>query len=210
MKNKLFLIALIILSSCSSTRFIDSWKNREITGFNPKKLLVIGMTDNLTARKIFEEELQLALLQRNINAKGSGSVLEKSFTETKKNEAEIDAMVGKLAKEGFDAILITTVRGVDEKSNYAPGYYTVDYRWTRFGRYYYRYQDVYYTPNYYSDYKVYHLETSIYNITEDDTKALVWVGSFDVVNPQTITATVKDYVAKIIDRLEKENVIKKI
>ena len=58
MKKLVSLIGILLLFfSCSSTRFVDSWKNEEITSFSPQKLLVIGMTDNLTARKIFEENI---------------------------------------------------------------------------------------------------------------------------------------------------------
>ena len=167
------------------------------------------MTANLTARKIFEEELQLAFQQRNINAVAGSTFFDQGFTETKKSEAEIDAIVSELAQEGYDAIAITAVIGVDEKTSYYPGYYSINYRWNRFGRYYFRYQDVYFTPNYYNDYKIYHLETSIYNINQDENKSLVWVGSFDIVSPNTIASTVKDYVARIVKQMEKENVISK-
>tara|TARA_R110000868_G_scaffold200671_1_gene448174 strand:- start:17711 stop:18343 length:633 start_codon:yes stop_codon:yes gene_type:complete len=209
MKNTLFIVFFILLSSCSSTQFIDSWKNKEIANFEPKKLMVVGMTANLTARKIFEEELQHAFLKRNISATTGSEVFNQGFTESKKSEAEIDTIVSKLAQEGYDAIAITAVIGVDEKTSYYPGYYSVNYRWNRFGRYYYRYQDIYYMPNYYNDYKIYHIETSLYNIAQDETKSLVWVGTFDIASPQNITTTVKDYVARIIKQMEKENVIRK-
>ena len=209
MKNTLFIVFFILLTSCSSTQFIDSWKNKEIANFEPKKLMVVGMTANLTARKIFEEELQHAFLKRKINATTGSEVFNQGFTESKKSEAEIDTIVSKLAQEGYDAIAITAVIGVDEKMSYYPGYYSVNYRWNRFGRYYYRYQDIYYMPNYYNDYKIYHIETSLYNIAQDETKSLVWVGTFDIASPQNITTTVKDYVARIIKQMEKENVIRK-
>ena len=115
-----------------------------------------------------------------------------------------------MSDDGFDAILITAVNGVDEKRYYTTGYYDVDYRWRRFGHYYYRFQDIYYTLNYYDAYKVYHIETSIYYINEDETKSLVWVGVMDVVNPQTITSTVKDYETNIIRQLEREKLINKL
>lgn len=209
MKSTTFLLAILFFTSCSSTQFVDSRKNKEITNFQPEKLLVVGMTSNLTARKIFEEELQGAFQQRNINTIAGSTVFDQGFTGTKKSEAEIDAIVSELAQEGFDAIAITAVIGVDEKTSYYPGYYSINYRWNRFGRYYYRYQNVYYTPNYYSAYKVYHIETSIYNINQDENKSLVWVGTFDIASPQNITATVKDYVARIVKQMEKENVIRK-
>ena len=207
MKKIAFVIGLVILSSCSSTRFVDSWRNKEITTFKPQKLLVVGMTDNLTGRKIFEEELKKAFVQRNMNALESSLVFDEAFTTSKKSEAEIDEMIKKLSDDGFDAVVITAVKGVAERRSYTSGYYTVGYHWSRFGRYYYRFQDVYYTPGYYDDYRVYHVETSIYNINEDNNKSLVWVGSFDIVNPQTITSTVKDYVNRTVKQLEREKLI---
>jgi len=208
MKKVAFIFGFLIIASCSSTRFVDSWKNTEITSFQPEKLLVVGITNNLTARKIFEQDLKREFNNRNINAFESANIIDKAFTDSKKNEDEIDSMIKKLSGDGFDAVVITAVKGVEDKETYTSGYYTIGYHWSRFGRYYYRFQDVYYTPSYYEDYKVYTVETSIYNINEDEDKSLVWVGAFNIVNPQKITTTVKDYVAKIIEQLEKEGLIK--
>ncbi len=209
MKRIALFIGILLLSSCASTSFVDSWKNPEITSFEPKKMLVIGMTDNLTARKIFEEKLKNAFVLRNINAVESTNVLDNSFTTYKKSEEEIDEMMKKIAKEGFDTVVITSVKGVDERVNYQTEYYpNIGYRWSRFGRYYYWYQDIYYAPQYYNSYKVYNVETIIYNINEDDTKSLVWVGALNLVDPQTISYSVNDYVDKIIKQLEREKLIK--
>ena len=207
MKTLAIIIGLLLITSCSSTRYVDSWKNNEVDSFQPKKMLVVGMTDNLTARKIFEQELKKELNLRNLNAFVSTDVFGKDFTGSKRSEDEIDNMIKKLSREGFDAVIITAVKGIDDKESYTTGYYTIGYHWRRFGRYYYRFQDVYYTPGYYENYKVYHVETSIYNITTDENKSLVWVGSFKIVNPQRISSTVNDYVEKIIAQLEKERII---
>jgi hypothetical protein len=209
MKKISLIIGLLLIASCSSTKFVDSWRNEEIKTFTPKKLLVIGMTDNLTARKIFEEDLKKAFVLRNINAVESTTVLDENFTKTKKSEEEINQMIQEITEEGFDAVIITAVKGV-EKVNYLPRYYTVGYRWTRFGNYYLNFQDVYYTPEYYESYKVYNIETSIYYINKEDDKSLVWVGSLELVNPKTIKSTVKNYVVKIIKQLERESLIKAI
>ncbi len=210
MKKIIVIIGLLVLVSCSSTRFVDSWKNPEVTSFKPEKVLVVGITDNLTARKIFEEDLKKAFVQRNINAIESNTVLDNTFTSSKKTEAEINEMINEISKDGFDAVVITAIKGVDEKIGYDDGYYTIGYRWSRFGRYYYRYQDIYYTPRYYDTYNVYHVETSIYNLNGAENKSLVWVGALDLVNPQTISSTVKDYVDRIIKQLETENLIVKL
>lgn len=204
-------IGMLLLSACSSTRIVDSWKNKEIASFNPKKVLVVGITDNLTARKLFEEKLKNALILRDIYAVESMAVIDNGFTTSKKSEEEIDKMIKKIANEGFDTVMITSVKGVEERVNYSTYYYpTIGYRWSRFGRYYYWYQDIYYTPQYYDHYKVYHVETIIYNINEDDTKSLVWVGALNLVDPQKINTAVNDYVNSIIKQLERENLVKEV
>jgi len=208
MKKSIALAILVLpFLSCSSTRFIDSWKSDEIGSFTPDKLLVVGMTENLTARRIFEENLKLEFKARGINAYESSGVLDQSFTETRRTEEEIEAMSADLLAKGFDAVIISAVIGVDEKTNYSPGYYDVGYRWYRFGRYYYRYQDIYYNPGYYDDYRVYHVETSIYNLRAEAAKALVWVGTFDIVDPHGIRGTVEGYVGRIVKQLESEQLI---
>ncbi|SFC45228.1 hypothetical protein SAMN04487891_11199 [Flagellimonas taeanensis] len=210
MKKIISFSVFLLLMSCSSTRFVDSWKNKEITSFNPKKLLVVGMTDNLTARRIFEEEMRLAFIQRGINAFESNGIINEDFTETEKTMEEIEGMTQKLLVEGFDAVVITAVKGVDDRINYRSDYYDVTYRWYRFGRYWYAYQDVYHTPGYYSNYKVYHVETAVYNLTAEENRSLVWVGSFDIFDPQNITSTVDDYVARITEQMEHEGLIDRL
>ncbi|WP_299215325.1 hypothetical protein [uncultured Aquimarina sp.] len=210
MRKSIFIVLVLLLSACSSVHVVDSWKNEEVLFFKPQKLMVLGVTQNLTARKIFEENLKKEFMKRNINAYVSTETFDTSFTDSQKTEAEIDTMVKGLSDEGFDAVIISVVKGVDEKRNYSSGYYTVGYRWTRFGRYYYRFQDIYYDPGYYNEYKVYHVETSIYNINLDDNKSLVWVGALDIVDPQSITTTVNEYVSAIIARLERDRIITKL
>lgn len=207
--KKCIALAVLVLSflSCSSTRFIDSWKNMEVSSLAPEKLLVVGITDNITARRIFEENLKLEFQARGISAYESSEVLDKSFTQAQRTEEEIEAVRAELLAKGFDAVIISAVIGVDEKTNYSPGYYDIGYRWYRFGRYYYRYQDIYYNPGYYDDYRVYHLETSIYNLKQEAAKSLVWVGTFDIVDPQGIRGTVENYVGRIVKQLESEQLI---
>ena len=207
MKRFLIIVALIVIAGCSSTRFLVSWKNPEITSFNPTKVLVIGISDNLTARKIFEQDFKNALVSRNINAIESNTILNEAFTSSKKSEEDIDEMIRKISKDGFDAVIITAIKGVEKQKSYYDNYPMVGYSLSRFGGYYYWYQDIFYTPKYYETYNVYHLETSIYNLNSSEYKSLVWVGSFNIVNPETVSKTVKDYVERTINQLEDENLL---
>ena len=209
MKTLYYILAILVLSSCSSTRMIDTWVSQEYTNYQTQKVLIIGITDNLTARKIFEEQLKSELNKRGIHAVESFDVFDPTFTSLKQKETDIQNEVKRLHNEGFDAILISAVKGVDEKATYSGDTFVRDYYWRRFGRYYFLYQDIYLVEGYYNEYKVYHIEASLYNLNEDSNKSLVWVASYDIVDPKKITSTVTNYATAIIKSLEKEQIIPK-
>lgn len=207
--GSLFVI-VFLLFCCSSTKMLDSWKNTDYTTYHPKKVLILGITDNLTARIRFEQQLKSELNKRGITAIESYDVFEPTFTNSKKSEEDIQKEVDRLSDQGFDAILISAVKGVDERISYSNNIYRTDYYWRRFGHYYYVYQDVYFDSGYYTKYKIYNIEASLYDLKQKEDKSLVWVGSYGIYDPQTIDNTVKDYVGAIIKSLENEGIIMKL
>ena len=207
MKAYTYILGVIFLASCSSARVTDSWVNEEYKDYQPKKILIVGLTDNLNGRVLFEEQLKTELANRGIETVESYDVFRPIFTSLKQTEGDIQKEVERISKEGFDAILISTVKGVDEKTSYSGDTYMRNYYWRRFGRYYYLAQDVYHLEGYYTKYKIYHIEASLYNLKEDNDKSLVWVASYDLVDPKQINTTVTDYVKAIVKSLEQEHVI---
>jgi hypothetical protein len=135
MKTSLFILSVLLLSGCSSVRLVDSWKPDKAASFNPEKILVLGVTNNLTAQINFEEKLKRELQSRGLQAEESMNVFDISFTDSKRTDDEIETMISGLSEAGFDAVIITMVKGVDRKINYSPGHTTVGYHWERFGRY---------------------------------------------------------------------------
>ncbi|MBT8244457.1 MAG: hypothetical protein HKP48_03710 [Winogradskyella sp.] len=209
MKNLVYLLAILMLASCTSVRMIDSWKSKEYDNYQPKKILIIGITENLIARKKFEERLRLEFQNRGIDAVESYDVFTSTFSSSKQSENDIQKEMQRVKNQGFGAVLISAVKGVDQKTNYSMDTYFRDYYWRRWGHYYFLYQDVYFVEGYYTDYNVYHIETTLYNLENDSDKSLVWVGAYDIVNPDNISDTVSDYVNAIIKSLENENFIRK-
>ncbi|MBC8753516.1 hypothetical protein H2O64_02460 [Kordia sp. YSTF-M3] len=209
MKVLYYTLTLLLLASCSTARMTDTWTNKEYTNYQPKKVLIVGLTENLTARQIFEEQLKNELADRGIVAVESYTVFKPSFTNLKQTQEAIEQEISRVSKQGFDAILISAVKGVDEKETYSGDRYRTDYYWRRFGRYYYLHQDVYLVEGYYNKYKVYHIEASLYNLKEDSDKSLVWVASYNIVDPKQISTTVTNYVTAIIKSLEQEELIRK-
>ncbi|WP_091424524.1 hypothetical protein [Formosa sp. Hel1_31_208] len=207
MKVYIHLLLIVLFTSCSTARVTDSWVNEDYVNYQPKKVLIIGLTDNLNGRILFEEQLKNELAKRSIHAIESYTVFEPQFTSSKQSENDIEKEIKRLSSEGFDTVLISAVKGIDEKVSYSGDNFRTYYYWRRFGRYYYLAQDVYYLEGYYSKYKIYHIEASLYNLKENKDKSLVWVASYDIVDPKQVNSTVTNYVTAIIKSLEEKQLI---
>ena len=210
MKKLCYFFLFSLLIGCSSTRLVSSWKNSDTLDFKTDKILVVGMTQNLNARSLFEEKLRSQLFLRDINAIKSLEVFTPGFTHSRKTEEDIIESVKVLKQKGFDAILVTAVKGAEIKKVRHKEYYDVNYRFNSYRNYYFMHQDIYYQPGYYEEYKVYHVESSLYSITSDAERTLVWTGSIDIIDPSKVHNTVIDFVDRIIKSLEKEQLIKKL
>ena len=185
----------------------DSWRSSHYNYYKPQKVMIIGITENLTARKKFEEQLKIELQNRGVEAVESYDVFEPTFTSLKQTEEDIQKEMKRIKNDGFDSVLISAVKGIDEKTNYSGDTYFRDYYWRPWGRYYYLYQDVYFIEGYYNQYNVYNIEATLYDLKIDDDKSLVWVASYNIVDPESINTTVQDYVSAIVKSLESEGFI---
>lgn len=193
--------------NCSSTKITQSWKNMEYYDYQPKKVLVLGVTNNQTTRKIYEKKLKEEFENKAIQANESFYYFNDSFTNLKQSEESVQIEIERLINNGFDAVLISTVKGFDEKVSFNRDIFNSDYYLRCFDHYYYLNQELYFNRNYDEKYKVYHIEISLYNLSNNTTKSLVWKGYYDIVNPQKVRSTIKHIIKAIIKTLEDENLI---
>lgn len=203
------LFIVLTITSCMSTKLIESWKNPDYQTFTPKNVLVIGVTPDFDARSAFEFKLKSELNARKIIALQSAVVFETSFTDSKQTEADIEKQLNLLRSKGYDAILVSVVKGVENNQSYASESSKTDYHLRRFSPYYLLYQEAYFNQNYYNSYRVFHIETSLYSLKSNEEKSLVWSGNYDIVDPNDVTKTIDSYVKAIIKSLEKEKIIPK-
>lgn len=193
--------------SCSSVELVDNWKNPDIDTYIPNKVLLIGMTSNYDARKQFEKQLQEEFTSRGIESVMSLNLLKSSFTSEKKTKEELKSLESNLIDNGFDTILLTKVIGVEDKIEYKKNYDGYDSTYRKFKEDYLKYQDVFYNPDYYEEYTIYHTETSMYCICSTKDRDLLWKGYIDIMDPQSIHETINDYVQLILIVLEEQQLI---
>ena len=197
----------ILVSGCSSTELVEHWKNPDIESYNPKKILLIGMTSNLKARKQFEDYLQTQYANRGVESVTSLNFFGTSFSEERKTGEDLKNIENMLLSEGFDTVLFTKVLGVEDVIAYKENYDGYDETFKKFKEDYLKYQDAYYNPDYYNEYTVYHVETSMYCICPENERELIWKGYIDVVDPQSMRETINSYVNLVIAVLEDQKLI---
>lgn len=159
-------LIMFLLFNCASTQLTKQWKNPEYPNFVPKNVLVIGVTPDLEVRKAFEFQFIRKLNARKVNALQSSVVFDKSFQNSKNTEVEIEAKLEKLMATGYDAILISVVKGIENNVSYSGKSSKLDYRLRKFIGYYLAYQDTFFNEQNYDRYDVFTIETSLYSFTE--------------------------------------------
>lgn len=207
MKKLLLITLALLLTSCSSTQLVDTWRNPEIPEFSTSKILIVGMTSDTKARKKFEQQLKDEYLSKGINAIMSLDVFDKSITSEEKTEDELLALEKKMIDDGFDSVLLSKVIGVEDAIAYNSTYRDNDYSYRNFRDDYYTHQDIYYNPEYYIKYKVYHAETSLYCFCSGKERELIWKGYIDIVDPESTKKTIDDYVHLVMYALDQEQLL---
>lgn len=202
-----YIILIFLFVGCHTAKTTKSWKNEQYLNYQPNKILILGVTPNVEAKTIYEIELKKALTKKSIEAFEASKVLSPAFNSNKQDEIAIEKEVKYLKDLGFDAIIIAAIKGFDEKVPFSGPIFKIEDASYGFENYYFLNQDIYYKRDYYIKYKVFHLEVSLYNLTSKNEKALVWLGTYDIVDPQKIKETVKKCVRKILKSLEKEELI---
>lgn len=205
--KKLFLVLLIALMGCSSAEMVENWKNPDIVIFDANKVLLVGISNNQEARINFEGQLQKEFDNRKVEAVQSLDVFDVNFTDSKRTEKELDALEQSLLDKDFDAILLTKIVGSENRKSFMKSIDNLYNNRDGFNEDYRRHQDIYYEDEYYETYTVYNAETSLYCICVGKERSLIWRGSIDILDPDNVEKTIKDYVRLIVVAMEEQDLI---
>ncbi|MEW7290026.1 hypothetical protein [Aquimarina sp. 2304DJ70-9] len=208
--NKPYLFLLFIAGlfySCTSSELVENWKNPDIDTFEAQKVLVIGITPDEGNRKIFEKKLAGELKKSGVNAIKSLGFFQEKFTTSPRTEEELMALEEQLIEQGFDAILLSKVVGVEDKVTVVKAYRNLDKTFKSFKEDYYENQEIYHDEDYYEEYQVFHAESSLYCICPEKEKELIWKGSIDITEPENTKKAVNDYVKVVIWALKGQQLL---
>lgn len=104
------LVALSLVAACGPSRLLQQQTNPEYTGKKFKRVLVIGVTTDDLARRVFEDDAVAKLRARGIDGVPGYTLMPKP------GNIDEPTLRSLIAKSGADGVLITRVTAVDTET----------------------------------------------------------------------------------------------
>jgi len=201
-------IGILVLGGCgSSTKLTNVWTDPTMQSNSLKKLMVIGVAQNPSTRRMFEDTFAAALQKQGVQAMSSYAVLP---GEIRDSMAVRDAVL----KSGCDGVFVT--RLVDQKTvdTYYPPtatYVGTPYYGGYYGGYYGYYSSSYsmmMSPGYTVENQVIHLETNLYRVSDSK---LVWAALSEswLEEASDKSSEISPYVQVLVGGLAESKVVTK-
>ena len=208
MKYKVIALLLIIsLLSCSSSKLVNQWTNPDIVNYEANKVLVIGITSDKESRKLYEQAMVNSFDKHGVNTVKSIDFFEKSFSEAKKTQEQLNEIESQLLDAGFDTVLFSLVTGSENKVSLVQSFKDMNKTIGGFMDYYYNNQHVFHEEYGRDIYEIYHTETVLYCICPGKERELIWKGAIDIVEPLKLERSVSDYVKVLTKELKQKKLL---
>ena len=195
---------LILFSSCSTSRLVEQYSNSESDSFQPKKILIVGLTPDGGLQRQFEYSMVKAFEKKNVIAVKSVDLFGEPFKISEDLENEWEVFESQLLNAGFDAVLLSKITGQENRVTIAQSYRNLARTFDSFGDYYKENQSVS-QQGQIEDYPVLNTETSLYCICPEQKNELVWRGNIDIINAPDSQKTIRDYIKTLIKTLKRNN-----
>lgn len=197
-RSLLAFAGLIFLASCANTQVTGSWKDATFES-KLSNVLVIGISDNFTTRRMFEDTIVKKFAERGITATSSATIAPQD------KQLDQETIENIIDERDFDAVLITRMIGLKTETQYVPAtnYVTAPHYGSMYGFYNHAY-GLAYDPGYMVDITIASLETNIY---ETAGKTLVWSMTTDSFAPDQIAKTISELETVIFQQLAKDGLI---
>ena len=191
------ILPLMILAACApDSKITSSWRSKMRTK-RYQNVVVLALTQDINAKELVETDLSAALEKKNVVVKPSIDVLPQTFSK----ETSKDQTLQKIRATGADAIVTVSLINKETQRRYVPG--SPGYA-PGFWGYYSYWSPTVYSPGYYTEDRVYYIETNVYDASSDE---LIWSAQSESYNPASLTGFSKELATLLANKLEKDNVI---
>jgi len=193
----LFACAALLLSACASTQFNAQWLNPEAGGRLPvRNVLVIGISRDTTARRVYEDTMVAQLAARGVKAQPSYRSLPDD------GPAAQPAIERAVRDAGADAVLISRTVSVTNEIRVSPGMVMgppYGFGWGGFyGFYHGMWASAYAIPP-----SVYTVQNVVVDTRLFDAKdfMVLWSGSSTTTPTSSMQTTIADFATSLVAAL---------
>ena len=191
-------LSALALTSCASTKLTSSSLDENYKGKALGKIMVVGISDSVEKRTMFEKEFVEQLKKHGLDAVSaietvpdlSLEAIKKSAMDLKVDDILVTCMVGKKEKEIYVAAPISTIPG--GPYNRFDSYFPLVYERTT-------------QPGYYEKATYVNLETCLYDAK---TGKLVWSGVSETFEPMSLGYMVKSMSRAVFENWRESGLIK--
>ncbi|WP_417066763.1 hypothetical protein [Niveibacterium terrae] len=195
----LLLLAAVLLASCASTRFTSAWRDREYTGPTLKKIVVIGISEETAARRVFEDSFAKALNQAGVDA-------VPGYTLIPVNPGRpVEDLREAVERIHADGVLVARALRAERRLDYTPGHVRVmpgiGYHSGFWGYYGSAIID---EPRLYS-YSVITIETNLWPTSKDG--KVLWSAISETTDPDNVQKAASELAKLVIKALAEQKLI---
>lgn len=192
-------LAMLAGSCGTSTQMAEVWRDPAFKSPAPvTKVMIIGIGESDRRIMSFEDQMGRKFAARKLAVVAGASVIPRDTISR-------DALVKMIRDTGSQLAITTRLVGMDQEQQYIPGstYYTPVGGYA-FTPYYYSSYAVVSDPGYVVNYKVYKLETNVYDVASEK---LVWSGLSKITDPANMADATNSLGNRLISELSAAKII---
>lgn len=118
-------LAIALLTGCTQTRLVDSWKTEESVSNKPDKVAVIAVLPEALLREAFEVDVAKILADKGTPAVPSSRL--PGMSGGIRGEIDVEAATGLLRKAGVDGVVVMFYSGGGNTEGYQRSDYWLQY-----------------------------------------------------------------------------------
>jgi hypothetical protein len=202
-----FLLAVLATISGKSVKMITSWFNSNYQGQTFRKILVIGVAQNLEVRADFEDAMATQIARPGIETIPGNHILLRPDPKAK---IDLDYLRGQIRDNHIDAVVVSRLLKVDKKVTVVPSSTYVapfPYYYSFYG-YLGAVYPMVYDPGYTREDTTVVVETNVYATSKPDGD-LVWNGVSKSFNPKSAKKVADGLVKEVPKQMEKDGLLPK-
>jgi hypothetical protein len=196
-----FFTIFLLLLSCSPTELKSTWKDKDYTGGNFKTIMIVGVSENLKNRKLFEDTFVKRLKSIGVEAVASYTITPPS------KKLDKETIKAAAQKTRVEAVLVTHLVGVEKKDVYVPPIsHPAPYgRHYQFDNYLRSVVDYVHEPGYYTQQEYVKLES---NLFETGTEKMIWSTTSETIEPRSLGEVIDSLCKAVIKSLRDHHLIR--